>query len=226
MFSKTKFAVILLIVLMVGSITFVAAQATEKGETSEQKRGWAARIAQAKQRQQAGRENRDDERARTAEQQRQTEERTTTEDDSEAQNELSGWEPLRQRPEPLVGTWLIDISESDAGFPPFRALHTFHDGGTFTEVSNLLAKLGETPAHGAWTGSGSRYNLTFELFAFDPATKDPVGIVRVRVAIRLLSRNELVGDTAVDFIAPDGTVERGIDGGPFTGKRIKVLPVR
>ena len=54
----------------------------------------------------------------------------------------------------------------------------------------------------------------------------PAGMVRVRIAIRLLSRDELVGDTIVDFIAPDGTIEKGIDGGPFTGKRIKVLPAK
>ena len=125
------------------------------------------------------REERDAERAGAANQQRQTEERTTAEDDSEAQNELFGWTPPRPRPEPLVGTWLIDVTKSDGGFPPFRALHTFHDGGTFTEVSDLLAQLGETPAHGVWNGKGSRYNLTFELFVFDP-DKKPVGRPRPR----------------------------------------------
>lgn len=219
MLRTTKFSIVMVIVMMIGSITFVAAQSNDTGA---QKRGWAARVAQAKERRQA--EPRAAEQAADTNQQ-QTANPAEAEDDTEAQNENSGWTPPRPRPEPLVGTWLIDIPTSNAGFPPFRAYHTFHDGGTFTEVSDLLAQLGETPAHGVWNGKGSRYNLTFELFVFDP-DKKPVGIVRVRVAIRLLNRDELVGDTTVDFIAPDGTIERDIDGGPFSGKRIKVRSIK
>ncbi len=221
MLSKTKFSIVMVIVMMIGSITFVAAQApTQSNDTGEQKRGWAARVAQAKERRQA--ESRAAEQAADTNQQRPTENSAEAED--EAQNENSGWTPPRPRPEPIVGTWLIDVAKSDGGLPPFRAFHTFHDGGTFTEVSDLLAQLGETPAHGAWKGKGSHYNLTFELFVFDP-DKKPVGIVRVRVAIRLLNRDELVGDTTVDFIAPDGKVDENIDGGPFSGKRVKVRPI-
>ena len=208
-----KSSITLVIALMVSFVTFTQAQSN-----GEQKRGWAARAAEARAKRQAERATRSE----RAEDTEQTNPAEGSQDDSEAQNELFGW-PQTRRPEPLVGAWLIDITTSNAGLPPFRSLHTYHDGGTFTEVSDLLAKLGETPAHGVWNGKGSRYNLTFELFVFDP-DKKPVGIVRVRVAIHLLSRDELVGDTAVDFIAPDGTIEKGIDGGPITGKRIKVVP--
>jgi hypothetical protein len=125
----------------------------------------------------------------------------------------------------LVGAWEIHVAESAMHFPPFGALHVFHQGGTFTEVSNLLPGLSETPAKGIWDIEGDRYLLTFELFVFDEQ-KQPAGIVRVRVSIKLVNANELVGDTVVDFIAPDGTVELGIDKGPFTGKRIKVMDIK
>lgn len=218
--SKIQLLLALGIVLMMGFITVTSAQTDD---TKTTKRGWAARALEAKAQRQAQREAGNTTRTEDTERSTQTDTQEESQDDSEAQNEGHGWQQPRQ-PEPLVGTWLIDVPTSNAGFPPFRAYHTFHDGGTFTEVSNLLAQLNETPAHGAWTGRGSRYNLTFELFVFDEK-KEPAGIVRVRVAIRLLSRNELVGETAVDFIAPDGTVEKDIDGGPLSGKRVKVRPV-
>lgn len=125
----------------------------------------------------------------------------------------------------LVGAWEINVTESEMHFPPFNALHVFHQGGTFTEVSNLLPGLAETPAKGVWDLEGDRYLLTFELFVFDEQ-KQPAGIVRVRVSLKLLNSNELAGDTVVDFIAPDGTVELGIDKGPFTGKRIKLMDIK
>jgi hypothetical protein len=216
------------IVLMLGAITFAFAQADDTKETkaNETQGGWATRALEGRARRQTEREARGTERTADTDRQQQQETPSEAEDDSGAQTELFGWGLPRPRPEPIVGTWLIDIPTSNTGLPPFRAYHTFADGGTFTEVSSLLAKLGESPAHGVWTGRGARYNLTFELFVFDPETKEPVGIIRVRVAIRLLSRDELVGDTAVDFIAPDGTVEENIDGGPLTGKRVKVRPVK
>jgi hypothetical protein len=125
----------------------------------------------------------------------------------------------------LVGAWEINVTESAMHFPPFSALHAFHQGGTFTEVSNLLPGLNETPAKGIWDVEGDRYLLTFELFVFDEQ-KQPAGIVRVRVSLKLVNANELQGDTVVDFIAPDGTVELAIDKGPFTGKRIKVMDIK
>lgn len=216
--SKTQFLLVLLTFLMMGSFTLLSAQTKD---SAEPKRGWAARAAQARAQRQAEGTSR----------QRQTEQAENeaaapaeAEEGAEARNERYDWPP-RQRPELIVGTWLIDIPQSNMGLPPFRAYHTFADGGTFTEVSDLLVGLGESPAHGVWRGQGTHYNLTFELFAFDPEKKEPVGIVRVRVAIRLLSRDELVGETTVDFIAPDGTIEKDIDGGPFSGKRVKVRPL-
>lgn len=125
----------------------------------------------------------------------------------------------------LVGTWRIDIPTSAGGLPPFKAYHTFNYGGTFTEVSDLLPTLTESPAHGVWDLDGEKYLLTFELFVFDDK-KAPAGRVRVRCSIRLVNPNELAAETVVDFIEPDGTVALGIDSGPFTGKRIRPLPLK
>ncbi len=125
----------------------------------------------------------------------------------------------------IVGTWRIHIPESDGGLPPFNAYHTFAEGGTFTEVSDLLTTLTESPAHGVWTGKKLEYQLTFELFVFDPETKEPAGRVRVRCAIHLAAGGDtLEGDTVVDFIAPDGTLFEGVDSGPFSGERLEVVP--
>jgi len=129
------------------------------------------------------------------------------------------------RPSRLTGTWLIDVSESDQGLPPFRALQTFHADGTFTETSSLLGGGEEGPAHGVWQRiDRDDYALTFYLFVFDE-NGDAAGMVRVRVAIHLIDSDHLTGDTAVDFIEPDGTVIPDVDSGPFTGERLLVEPV-
>jgi hypothetical protein len=125
----------------------------------------------------------------------------------------------------LVGTWRIHIPQSNAGLPPFNALHTFHSDGTFTETSDLLGFLNEGPAHGVWNGDGPHFLLTFELFVFNP-DHTPAGMVRVRCAIVAVpGSNQFTAQYKVDFIAPDGTVESGIDTGTFTGTRVKVLPL-
>ena len=123
----------------------------------------------------------------------------------------------------LTGAWRINVAKSETGFDPFNAYHTFGLDGTFVEVSDLLATLTESPAHGAWNLNGQDYLLTFELFVFDEQKK-PAGIVRVRCSIRLTNPGELAGDAVVDFIAPDGSIAMAIDRTPFTGKKIQVLP--
>ena len=128
------------------------------------------------------------------------------------------------QPRRLVGTWLVDISESDGGLPPFQALQTFHADGTFVETSSLLGGGEEGPAHGVWHRiNNNNYALTFYLFVFDE-NGDAAGMVRVRAAVHLIDNDRLSGDTAVDFIEPDGTIIPDIDGGPFMGTRLRVEP--
>jgi hypothetical protein len=126
----------------------------------------------------------------------------------------------------LVGTWRVHIPQSAGGLPPFNAYQTFHGDGTITEVSDLLTTQTESPAHGVWTGKRSDYQFTFELFVFDPETKQPAGRVRVRGTIRLAQDGEsFTADSVVDFITPDDSVVEAVDSGPFTGSRVEVVPV-
>ena len=122
----------------------------------------------------------------------------------------------------IVGTWYCKVAQSDQGFPPFQAYHTFGADGTFVETSSLLGLNGEGPAHGAYERSWRGYVLTFELFVFDPSTGESVGRVRVRVSIRMTSSNTFNAITAVDFIEPNGTTIEDIDGGPFSATRVHV----
>ncbi|HYE74743.1 MAG TPA: hypothetical protein VEF04_15500 [Blastocatellia bacterium] len=217
MLRITKASALMLIIAMIGCATLCLAQPSDN---TESKGRWSRAVAIAKQRIQTNTEQDSPRENRTEKTKRQI---ISEPQNTEVSTEAFGWYQPKPKPEPIVGTWYINIPTSNGGLPPFNALQTFHDGGTFTESSDLLITQTEGPAFGVWSGKGWFYNLTFQLFVFDPENKVPVGMVRVRVAIRLLNQDELAGDTVVDFIAPDGTIELGIDGGPFTGKRIKVL---
>ena len=127
------------------------------------------------------------------------------------------------RKKALTGTWRISVAESDTGLPPFSALQTFGEDGTFVETSDLLATLTEGPAHGVWEFKSGRFNLTFELFVFDE-NRQPVGKVRVKCSIQLVSDDQLTGEGSVDFIEPDGNVISDIDSTPFTGTRVRIVP--
>lgn len=116
----------------------------------------------------------------------------------------------------LTGTWYIVVP----GAAPFSAYQTFGSDGTFVETSSLLGMNGEGPAHGTWERSLRGSLLTFELFAFDPATGESVGRIRVRNFVRI-NNGRLNAIGVVDFIDPDGTVTEGIDTGTFTGDRVR-----
>ena len=126
----------------------------------------------------------------------------------------------------IVGTWICDVPN---GQPvPFKALQTFHADGTFTETSSLLGRGEEGPAHGVWTQDGRLYRLTFQLFAFDPATGESTGMFRVRVSLDLDKQDLLTATFAsADFIDPGGTITE-LGGGPdaYTCTRMNVLPAQ
>jgi hypothetical protein len=124
----------------------------------------------------------------------------------------------------IVGLWHIKVPVSNGGYPPFEALHLFHAGGTFSEVSSLLPSLAETPAFGLWESSGSDYQLSFQLFAFD-SSGAAVGRVQVRCLIQLVGMDSLEASYSVDFIDPAGVVIPDIDSGLFYGQRITLQPL-
>ena len=126
----------------------------------------------------------------------------------------------------IVGTWICDVPNGDP--VPFMALQTFHADGTFTETSSLLGRGEEGPAHGVWDRNGSNYRLTFQLFIFDPATGDNVGMIRVKVSLKVDQPDHLTATFgSADLIDLDGTVT-DLGGGPdpYTCTRMVVLPAQ
>lgn len=205
MFNKRIFSTFVFVTLL------ALAAMTANAQTEEKARGWAARGTNP---------------ATTAERIPALSDFAAEEKAAPASGFLDLIERDKEaRRKALVGAWRISIAPSAGGFPAFNALHTFHSGGTFNEASDLLPTLTETPAFGVWDLDGDKYVLTFELFAFDDK-KAPVGIIRVRCSIRLINADEFSADSVVDFIAPDGTVQLGIDSGPFTGKRVKAMAAK
>lgn len=124
----------------------------------------------------------------------------------------------------LTGTWYVTVPGATPD-QTFYAYQTFSADGTFVETSSLLITLTEGPAHGVWEPKRSGSALTFELFAFDPATGTQVGRIRVRCLVKLTDPDHLTADTVVDFIEPNGNVIPEIATGPFTGERVKIKPI-
>lgn len=122
----------------------------------------------------------------------------------------------------IVGTWIMTVSP--IGSPTFSSLQTYNEDGTMTETSSLLAQLDIGSARGVWEGKKNDYDVTFELFVFDPEG-EAVGRLRVRGKVHLHSDDSITADGVLDLIQPDGTVIPNIASTPFTGTRMKVVPV-
>jgi hypothetical protein len=123
----------------------------------------------------------------------------------------------------LVGTWVLDVSfDPELDLPPFRAIQTFHAGGTMTETSDLLATLAEGPGAGAWRGEAADYEATFQLFIFDE-NRAPAGIIEVRERLHLETGRRLSG-RAEAFLHAGGEVIP-LGGGPIVGQRVRVMPL-
>ncbi|MDX2034109.1 MAG: hypothetical protein SF339_25770 [Blastocatellia bacterium] len=216
MFARKIFAGLLLTGLLLTGMTAMFATAAFAQGAQEKGSGWASRAAGA--RATPDREASDfDAAAGTA---------RIREDALPASGFLDAIEREKEaRRKALVGTWRVSIPASAGGAPAFNAYQTFHQGGTFTEFSDLLPTLTESPAAGAWDLDGDRYLLTFELFIFDDK-QAPVGMIRVRCSIRLVNADEIAAEAIVDLIEPDGKVTLDIDRTPFTGRRVKPLAAR
>jgi hypothetical protein len=124
-------------------------------------------------------------------------------------------------PDPFIGTWVFKIAESSTGLAEFLAVQSYHLGGTISENSSLLPTLTEGPAQGVWARSGSQYKTVFQLFVFDE-NREYAGMVRVRGTLTVATEDKITGRFAVDFIAPDGSVEQDIDVSDAVGVRLKL----
>lgn len=121
----------------------------------------------------------------------------------------------------LVGSWKLNIDRSQAGLPPFQALHTYFADGTMTETTSILGKSTEGPGHGVWQNAGEAFDSAFELFSFDESG-ELAALVRVRAKIQLDGPDQIHGETAVDVFPPDGEPQLNLDCAPFVGTRIKL----
>jgi hypothetical protein len=125
----------------------------------------------------------------------------------------------------IVGTWIVTVPAGPGPEDDFQALQTFHADGTFTETSTLLPGLIEGPAHGVWERRAGGYDLTFHVLTFEGGVGGaPTGRVRVRCRIRVEDNERFTANSAVDVIAPDGTVIPEVAVGPFSGVRLTVVP--
>jgi hypothetical protein len=120
----------------------------------------------------------------------------------------------------LVGTWMIDMKNITFNVP-FKDFQTYHTGGTMTEVQSVLPTLSESPGHGVWTQQGNDYNATFVVFEFD-TTKQLIGTVRVREAIRLINQDSISITWKADFILLNGNVIPNLAEGIGSGNRLRL----
>ncbi|MBK8900282.1 MAG: hypothetical protein IPM53_03795 [Anaerolineaceae bacterium] len=127
---------------------------------------------------------------------------------------------MNNKHSPLVGSWKLTIARSQAGLPPFLALHTYFADGTMTETTSVMGKVTEGPGHGIWRSAGEEFASAFELFSFDESG-EYTATVRVRVTIRLDGSDQIRGETAVDVFPLDGEPQLNADSAPFVGTRIK-----
>ncbi len=128
-------------------------------------------------------------------------------------------------PDDIVGTWLVDVAETENGTAPFQSLITFHEGGTISEVSNELGLGLQGPAHGAWAETDDGYVATMQTWVFNAETGAVDGRVQIRMTIEMDGPDRMTALTGIDFIDPAGGMAADIDAGPFEGTRIEVAGV-
>lgn len=116
----------------------------------------------------------------------------------------------------LVGTWRIAVPQGEGNPEQFQALHTFFADGNWNEVNSL-----KEVNHGAWTGDGSNYQLTFEGYTFDAQGKH-TGHFQVRAAVELHGSDHLTARWVQDMIDLQGKVSEKAYFGVFEGTRMVV----
>ena len=125
--------------------------------------------------------------------------------------------------DPIVGTWLANVAETEGEVPPFQTMITFHEGGTISEVSNELGLGLQGPAHGAWAETEDGYIATMQTWVFNEDSGAVEGRVQIRMTIEMDSLDHMTALTGIDFIDPAGVTAPDIDAGPFEATRMEVV---
>lgn len=100
---------------------------------------------------------------------------------------------------PIEGSWILELSSSPGGGPPFTAVASFGAGGIFIATGQNDRGLGAgdhpvSELHGTWERiRENRYGSTTYFFALDPTTGQAVGMLQTNQAFKLTGKNELVG---------------------------------
>ena len=117
--------------------------------------------------------------------------------------------------DPIVGTWLADVAETENGTPPFQSMITFSEGGTISEVSNELGLGLQGPAHGAWAETDDGYVATMQTWIFNADSGAVEGRIQIRMTIEMDGPDLMTALTGIDFIDSAGVIAPDIDAGPF-----------
>ena len=130
---------------------------------------------------------------------------------------------------PIEGSWILTLSSSPGGGPPFTAIASFGAGGVFiaTGQNDRGLGAGDHPAselHGTWERMpGNSYGSTTYFFALDPTTGQAVGMLQTNQAFKLTSKDTLVGSANASFCDLQGENCVPIPGvSTSTGKRMIV----
>jgi hypothetical protein len=133
-------------------------------------------------------------------------------------------------PNPIVGTWVVQVSLDPASVPPntpltFTSIETFGAGGTYLESNNGPAA-GGPGGQGNWVGSGHQQFAVTELrLGFDPANHF-TGLNKIRRELTLSEgADEFTGAVRVDIFLPNGTPLPIHPAGTFHGTRVAIEPL-
>jgi len=123
----------------------------------------------------------------------------------------------------IVGVWNSDVTLRPCGPGPviasFKALATFHAGGTLSDANNTPSAL-RTAGHGIWRYvQGNQYKTRFQIFRFLPSGAYD-GYADVDTIVQLSGNTSTSTVVATNF-NPDGT-ERGTLCGTANGTRLSI----
>jgi hypothetical protein len=111
----------------------------------------------------------------------------------------------------LEGAWMVQLALAtlSLGSPRFQALITYATGGglveTDTAPSNFLTT-SESPGHGSWLLTGTRYFLTLIKFRFD-GSGNLIGTTRMTEALTLdKTLDRYAGSGKLDILDLNGNI--------------------
>lgn len=123
----------------------------------------------------------------------------------------------------IVGSWLVSVTPTSSGPPPFKGLWSFTPGGVFiaTDAIDQLPQFSASPEHGAWVGTGAhKFSLTAMKLLFDPSGNF-IGTLKARGMAEVEDDSDTFnGSAKVQLFDPTGTLFFSVSV-EFNGTRIR-----